>query len=170
MPKGESQDIMAAASRAKYLWTNRALFRKTKNFKSKEDTIFRPVAPFNLLTLEEADEYLNENKLFPPSDAYGRPELKTAFSVYTPKEKKALDDERKITVRLQHVSEKKLYKLRLPVKEFSLQLVRQKLTGILSGDMSLYQKSYARSCFTERRSSNIDRRTISRNVKKGRRK
>jgi len=142
MPKGEAEEIAKAASMSKYLWLKRMhIRRKTKSFKPKEDTIFRPVAPFNVLTAEQADEYLREKDLYPPTSVFGDPKLATVFTVFTEKEKEIRDRNKKMTVRvLTKASGGRAFKLRLPVQEFSLQLIKEKLHAVKVGDTTLYKR------------------------------
>merc|ERR1719476_901656 len=56
MPKGETEEIAKAASLANYMWKKRTSFRtQSRSFKPPEDTIFRPVAPFNVFSVQEAN-------------------------------------------------------------------------------------------------------------------
>lgn len=137
MPKGEAEEISKASSMAKYLWNNRQHFRKNAQcFKQQEDTIFRPVAPFNVLTREEADDYLSENNLAPPTDAYAQPKTATVFTV---SKASSLDPNRKITVRVTTMGGKN-FKLRLPRNQFNYDLLKMKLSSAGVEHLHLYLK------------------------------
>lgn len=137
MPKGEAEEISKAASMAKFLWNNRQHFRKNAQcFKQQEDTIFRPVAPFNVLSREEADDYLSENALAPPTDAYAQPKTATVFTV---SKASSLDPNRKITVRVTTMGGKN-FKLRLPRNQFNYDLLKAKLSSAGVEHLHLYLK------------------------------
>jgi len=146
MPKGEAEEISKAASMAKFLWNNRRHFRRTSQhrtssyFKMREDTIFRPVAPFNVLNQEEADEYLREENLHPPVDAYGKPRQATLFTVAEDSSKS--ERSRKVTVCItSRVGMARSFKLRLPFNEFSLELVKSRLSAANVETLNLFLKS-----------------------------
>jgi len=129
MPKGESEEIAKAASLANYMWKNRQQFRsKSRSFKPPEDTIFRPVAPFNVFSVQEGSDYLTRNKLLAPQNGYGEVQIASSFTMLD--EDVAKDKakaQRKMTVHMNAGGH--LFKLRLKVDEFSLDFVKEHLTN-----------------------------------------
>lgn len=128
MPKGESEEIAKAASLADYLWKNRQQFRtKSRSFKPPEDTIFRPVAPFNVFSVQEGSDYLTRHKLLAPQNGYGEVQIASSFTMLDEDTAKDKAKRRKMTVHL--ASGNHLFKLRLKVDDFSLDLIKNHLSN-----------------------------------------
>jgi hypothetical protein len=129
MPKGEKEEIAKAASFAQYMWKNRQQFRsKSRCFKPPEDTIFRPIAPFNVFSVQEGSEYLTKNKLLAPQNGFGDVQIASAFTMLDEETAKDKAKKRKMTVHMSSGSH--LFKLRLKVDEFSLDYLRSHLNNI----------------------------------------
>jgi len=129
MPKGEKEEIAKAASFAHYMWKNRQQFRsKSRCFKPPEDTIFRPIAPFNVFSVQEGSEYLTKHKLLAPQNGFGDVQIASAFTMLDEETAKDKAKKRKMTVHMSSGSH--LFKLRLKVDEFSLDYLRSHLNNI----------------------------------------
>lgn len=128
MPKGELEEIAKAASLASYMWQNRQKFRtQTHCFKPPEDTIFRPVAPFNVFSSQEGSEYLTNNKLLAPTDGFGNVQTASSFTMLDEETAKQKAKSRKMTVHMKSGSNH-TFKLRLKLDDFSLDMVKDHLS------------------------------------------
>jgi len=129
MPKGEKEEIAKAASFAQYMWKNRQQFRsKSRCFKPPEDTIFRPIAPFNVFSVKKGQNISQKNKLLAPQNGFGDVQIASAFTMLDEETAKDKAKKRKMTVHMSSGSH--LFKLRLKVDEFSLDYLRSHLNNI----------------------------------------
>lgn len=111
------------------MWKKRTNFRtQSRSFKPPEDTIFRPVAPFNVFSVQEGSEYITRNKLLAPQNGLGEVQIASAFTMLDEKTAKEKAKQRKMTVHM--TSGSHLFKLRLKVEEFSMALLCEHLTNV----------------------------------------